>query len=42
MLERRRLTPFQRGSYRPSDRAALMLDSAAPLTPYADVPMAAD
>jgi len=33
---------FQRGSYRPSDRAALLLDCAPELTPYAPDVLAAD
>jgi hypothetical protein len=36
MLARRRLTQFQYGSYRPSDRAAILLDASPVLTPYAD------
>lgn len=33
---------FQYGSYRPSDRAARMLDASPELTPYADTLVAAD
>lgn len=33
---------FARGSYRPSDRAALLLDCNPELTPYADDQIAAD
>lgn len=33
---------FRYGSYRPSDRAALLVDSSPTLTPYADEPLAAD
>ena len=41
-INQRMAQAFARGSYRPSDRAALLLDAAPILTPFADDAIAAD